>query len=497
MERFLQSKKAHQSLRGRLILLIFVAITPFLCMTIYLIISLLNYSRSYDEIVSNMTIANSYNLDFKENIDEASYKLVVGAVTYDSIERDEQLMNPFEQIKELKEEFTRLRRITVDKESRLWISSILRNLDTLEERELDIQKNLKEGGHYDENILMLDGDIYILTELIQDDLQHYIYYQAKNIETLKTELSAKVQSFLTAFIVILFGAVVIVLVVTGQLASGITMPIRELEDVTGQIAKGDFKVQAPSASTREIQALSTSVNEMALNLKDYVERIKEDEGKLRRGELRLLQEQINPHFLYNTLDTIVWLIEDNMTKEAEKMVVSLSDVFRLTLNNGKNFYTIADEERHIRSYLEIQQVRYQDILEYELEIDEAIHSCSIMKLTLQPLVENALYHGIKYKRAKGKIKVSGGKKENVVVLRVEDNGVGMEKDELEELKREILRPCQETEKGFGIANVNERIRMFYGPEYGIDIESEKGIGTRVTVTIPDCREGGTASEGKK
>ncbi len=216
-----------------------------------------------------------------------------------------------------------------------------------------------------------------------------------------------------------------------------------------------------------------------------------------------MQEQINPHFLYNTLDTIIWLIEGNLSEQAVDMVVSLSDFFRLVLSHGKEFITIKDEELHIRSYLEIQQVRYHDILDYEISIAPELYPYRILKLTLQPLVENALYHGIKYKRAMGKITITGfmmrEEQENRICLSVKDNGVGMEEEELRRLQKEIVRPCKETESGFGLANVNERIRMNFGMEYGLTITSEKGEGTEVRVMIPaqnieDFPDGGYTNE---
>lgn len=180
------------------------------------------------------------------------------------------------------------------------------------------------------------------------------------------------------------------------------------------------------------------------------------------------------------------------------MVVSLSDFFRLVLSHGKEFITIKDEELHIRSYLEIQQVRYHDILDYEISIEPELYPYRILKLTLQPLVENALYHGIKYKRAMGKITITGflvqEGQERKICLCVKDNGVGMEEEELKRLQKEITRPCQETESGFGLANVNERLRMNFGMAYGLTIFSRKGEGTEVQVMIPaqcmeDFREG--------
>ena len=211
---------------------------------------------------------------------------------------------------------------------------------------------------------------------------------------------------------------------------------------------------------------------------------------MRHAELRLLQEQINPHFLYNTLDTIVWLIEGDDPDKAVDMVVALSEFFRLVLSKGKEYISIREEKEHIRGYLEIQQVRYRDILDYEINIDPELYQYKILKLTLQPLVENSLYHGIKYKRAKGKIWITGemqrgaSPKEDRILLCVQDNGVGMDEEELRRLRTEISKPCKETEKGFGLANVNERIRMNFGMEYGMTIESERGGGTKVSVAIP-------------
>ena len=487
------SRKKKHSLRNRLIVLSFAAVVPFLALSIYLIISMNQYSKAYDEIVSNMTIANSYNLDFKEQMDESTYKLVVGAVDYDT-EDGGTIQNPYELMEDLRDEFLPLLQITTDKDSRKWLQSLLRNLNTLEERMDDIQANLDEGGHYDENIVMLDDDIYILTELIQDDLQHYIYYQASNMETIKRELNARVSTFITTVVIMVIVISILVIFICGSLSYNIVRPVNGLVEVTNQISKGDFSVRAGSANTSEIDSLSHSVNHMAKNLDLLVNQIKEDERKMRQAELRLLQEQINPHFLYNTLDTIVWLIESGMEKEAEEMVVSLSDFFRLVLNHGKEYNTIKDEERHITSYLKIQQVRYQDILEYDIQIPTELYDYQILKMTLQPLVENALYHGIKYKRAKGAIKVHGKKDGDIIILSVEDNGVGMEEDEVKRMREEINRPCKETQKGFGLANVNERIKMNFGAKYGMKIESEKGKGTTVYVIIPAIRLEGKENE---
>lgn len=480
----LTERKIKYPLKIKMVALVMAAIVPLLGMTIYLIVALVDYRNVYDRIVSNMTVANNYNLDFKEEMDESIYKLVVGYVSFDSIAEDNTLEDPYELISELREEFSNLMDITTDRESRAWLQSLLRNIDTLEERINDVRVSVEQGGRYDENVEMLDNNIYILTELIQDDIQYYIYYQTRSIEQLSEQLNEQVSLFLLLSTVVVGIIVVVVIVSTSFILKSITAPLDKLCRTTERISNGDFGVRARIKTQDEIGVLSDSVDDMTGKLEIMVKQIKEDERKMRHAELRLLQEQINPHFLYNTLDTIVWLIEGNDTEKAVNMVVSLSEFFRLVLSKGKEYITIREEELHIRSYLEIQQVRYRDILDYEISIDSEIYGCCILKLTLQPLVENALYHGIKYKRAKGKIVITGRKQGNLIYFEVKDNGVGMEKEELDRLREDILRPCKETEKGFGLANVNERIRMNFGMQYGMQIDSVKGQGTCVSVTLP-------------
>lgn len=486
--------KIMHSLKNKLIVLVLVSMVPLLCLTVYVIFALQNYSEAYDEIVSNMTVANNYNLNFKEQMDESCYKLVVGAVTFDNIEEDQTLKNPYTLIYELKSVFGELVQITTDKESRVWLNSLLRNISTLKDRVDDIKLNLDIGGQYEENIEMLDNNIYILTELIQDNIQYYIYYQMKSMEHLKNQLNDQVESFVYLYIIMAAVICTAAVIVTVIVLRSITGPVKNLCEVTKQIAEGNFSTRVNLKSNDEIAILADSVNDMSGHLEELVSKIKEDERKMRYTELRLLQEQINPHFLYNTLDTIIWLVEGNNTEKAVNMVVSLSDFFRIVLSKGKEIITIKEEEQHIRSYLEIQQVRYRDILDYDIQIDPAIYSYEILKLTLQPLVENALYHGIKVKRGKGTIQVIGKRSMDKIYFEVKDNGVGMDEEQLESLRKKMNKSCKETDSGFGLANVNERIRMNFGLPYGITIYSKLGEGTLVRVVIPAKHKGEDRNE---
>ncbi len=477
-------KKIKYSIRHRLLMLFVVVAVPFMVLIIYLIFALHNYSNAYNTIVSNITVANDYNQNFKEEMDESLYKLVVGPVTFETIGEDDSLKDPYVLLDELRTEVGGLMRITTDEESRAWLQILMRNVDTLEDRVDDIRANIGGQNSYDMNIEMLDNNIYIMTELVQDNIQSYIYYQTRSMEHLAEQLNGKVHTFATFSAVMLMLLIFLTIVLALVIVSGIISPINELNRVTEKISAGDFSVRAEVETEDEVAVLAESVNSMTESIEGFVSKIKEDERKMRRADLRLLQEQINPHFLYNTLDTIVWLIEGNDPDKAVNMVMSLSEFFRLVLSKGKEYITIQEEELHIKSYLEIQQVRYRDILDYEIHIDPKLYQYKILKLTLQPLVENSLYHGIKYKRAKGMIVVSGELKGKEIHFKVQDNGVGMEEEELEKLKGEIAKPCKDTEKGFGLANVNERIRMNFGTQYGMTIHSVYGEGTCVEIVIP-------------
>ena len=475
-------------MKKKILTLAAVVTLPFILLVMYLLASMASYSNTYSEIVSNMTVANNYNLNFKEEMDESLYKLVVGYVTLDNIESDKSLKNPYVLIEELRSEFTRLTAITTESESKLWLESLLRNINALEKRVDDIVDSIDAGGRYSENIEMLDNNIYILTELIQDDIQYYIYYQTRYMEKVTDTLQKQIGRFMVVCSILIAVLIAVVAVSAVMIVSGILQPIRQLNSVTEKIAQGDFNARAQVNSDDEVAELAVSFNKMAGNMQSLIDKVKEDERKMRKADLRLLQEQIQPHFLYNTLDTIVWLIESNEPDEAVTMVVTLSDFFREILSKGKEFISIKEEEKHISSYLQIQEMRYRDILEYDIQLDQVIYKYQILKLTLQPVVENALYHGIKYKRVKGCIHIHGEKEGDIIRLTVRDDGVGMDEEELAQLRQQIEKPCQETEKGFGLANVNERIHMYFGYEYGMKIESEKGKGTTVEIVIPAILE---------
>ena len=199
----------------------------------------------------------------------------------------------------------------------------------------------------------------------------------------------------------------------------------------------------------------------------------------------LIQAQVNPHFLYNPMDTIIWLIEAEKTEEAVEMVSNLSAFFRHSLSRGQDIITLREEEEHVCSYLQIQQARYKDIMRYTVNIAPELRSAMIPKLTLQPLVENALYHGVKLKRGLGHIYVTGRGEGDDILLQVTDDGVGIPPEWLAQLTRSIE---QGERVGFGLSTVHERVQLFFGPSYGLSISSQPGAGTTISIRIPWRKE---------
>ncbi len=472
-------------LRLKLSLVAAIIVIPMIILSVYQITALYNYSTAYDAIVRRITSANNYNLNFKEEMDESMYKIVVEAETFESIDDNDDFKNPYKLIEAAKDNFTNLQEITSSRDSLDWIKRILLNLATLKDRINEIRDNLKQTGHYEENIEMLESDIYILTELFQEEIQYYIYYETQNFEAIRLSLNEQVTNVILTMIVALSSIIIASVLVNILVTDSITKPIRMLCDKTAMVAKGDFSTRMICENHDELSILSDSFNDMAFKLEQQVKSIRLEQENLRYMESKLLQTQINPHFLYNTLDTIIWLIEGDKNREAIDIVVALSEFFRIVVSKGKDFITIREEEIHTKSYLQIQQSRYKDILDYEINIPETLYGYQILKLTLQPLIENSLYHGIKMLRARGKITVTGELiDDEVICFHVIDNGIGMDGEELEALRKEVEKPGSKQSTGFGLANVNKRIKLNYGDKYGLDIRSIKGEGTDIIIKIP-------------
>lgn len=475
--------KGQTSMKKRLYALIAICLLPLTSMMVYLLVLMNDVSQRYDAIVENITLANNYNIVFKEDMDYLMYIIVVNA------ERAEELVDikrPLAMIDEARDAFFELYDAADTDSSRESLRRIIKSLNTLEDRVKEMEEDALVSGSYDENIDRLDLNIRVLTDLIQEQIQKYIYEQAINMEKLRVGIREDVVQSIFLFGAVVVGIIVVAFFVSGKVISSITKPIQKLCEVAKQAGQGDFQVRVEETGTYELTVLKESFNRMIEELGKLVEDIRVEQLNLRAAELQLLQEQINPHFLYNTLDTIIWLSESGDTEHVVKMVTSLSDFFRTTLSKGKDFISVEEEKLHIQSYLAIQQFRYRDIMEYEICFSDEMYEYEMLKLTLQPLVENALYHGIKNKRGMGHIQVYGKKEGENLVFQVRDDGIGMTEERLSEVRQLIRgeRARDQEHSGFGLFNINQRIRLYYGQEYGLTLESSHREGTQMQVVIP-------------
>ena len=245
----------------------------------------------------------------------------------------------------------------------------------------------------------------------------------------------------------------------------------------------NFSFSGGEESVTELKTLSGSFEHMSVRIKNLMDKVRNEEIALRKTELKALQSQINPHFLYNTLDSIQWMCERGKTEEASKMVGALARLFRISISRGHELITIKDEINHVSNYLIIQSFRYKSQFTYSFDIDESLEDYLCNKITLQPLVENAIYHGIDRLVDEGEIKITvkqAEDDENDILMTVADNGVGM----TEEQCRKILSKERSDSSGIGVKNVNDRLRIYFGEKYGLTIKSELDCGTEITVRLP-------------
>ena len=262
-----------------------------------------------------------------------------------------------------------------------------------------------------------------------------------------------------------------------QITSRITRPIIKLRDDVNALGSGNTDVEYEVDSRDEIWELEKSFNEMTWKIKNLIERNNEEKEKQKEMELTALQAQINPHFVYNTLDAIGWMAKLKKQPEIERMVMALSTFFRISLHKGDKYITVRDELDHVRSYVTIEEMRFPDKFDIEYHISEEIRNDTMIKIILQPLVENAIRHGISEKEGKGHIVINGRRSKEDLIFEVMDDGVGFDTGSTD-FRNAWFR---EKHKGYGLRNVDERIKLEYGPEYGLTIESEKGKGTKVVV----------------
>lgn len=462
--------KKRMELEERMRKVLFSTMIPMACLMIILLFIFWQYTGQYNKLSENLAVSSEFNLRFKDDLDLEMYYIAIGSKESSDLE------DVLEQVEDAQEIMQKLRRNTYNNNGVKSLNSLDSYLENLRQRMLQ----LVEIKEYDKRMEFMDSNIRIITGLIMQEMQNYIYNESMYLVQVEKSLTHRVKLLISGMAVLLIATLGILMRRSFRLTDGIIQPVNIMLDKVKKVGRGKFDMIPIEAEIEEIEELDEGINKMARKISDLLENVRQEKEMQHLTELQLIQAQVNPHFLYNTLDTIVWLIEGGMTDDAVEMISSLSIFFRTSLSKGNDIIPLSEEERHTLSYLEIQQYRYRDILEFEINIPKELSGIPVPKLSIQPLAENALYHGIKNRRGKGKILIEGREEEDALVLTVSDNGQGMTPERLHEVQ-EAIRTGERA--GFGLAAVAERIALYYGPGYGMKIFSEEGKGTTVEIRL--------------
>lgn len=360
------------------------------------------------------------------------------------------------------------------------------------------QQQLIYGGLKSEHIDEIMGTKED-TLIIQDDSNAILYTRSVSEQTGwtvvgKTYMSELLRNSRQTQILYAMVAVFLlflVLLVSWAIARGITRPVETLKNAMSKVEHGEFaQAEAEVITNNEIGSLTNSFNIMTKRIQELMEANIQEQAQKRKSEMKALQAQINPHFLYNTLDSIIWMAEGKKNEEVVLMTAALAKMLRQSISTQDEEVLILNEIEHVKSYLTIQKMRYQDKLEYDIDVEPDIRGVRIIKLTLQPLVENAIYHGLKYKSTIGHLWIRGYQMAGAVYLEIEDDGDGMTQEELDHILEK--HKVNMKNNGVGVYNVQQRLQLYYGTEYGISYISEKGRGTTAIIKIP--ADGGEKNE---
>lgn len=451
-----------------------------LMLVIPIIISLLLmlfYAWEYYSSILRMETIAGLKTVVSEDIPGAAWNIISGRESFAE-------SKIYVMIRDVDETIERISSQTSE-ENRLSLTVASRTMETLENYVDKIRDNIDNQVPVVESESVLE-EVRGVSSLVDSMLNEYI---AEEIESAgRMSVSLRIVIIITAVLEVLI--VIIAILVRNhsvkRTALFVRQPIEELEKVTALLAEGTLDARLPDTDVTELRNLTKQVNSMADDLEAMMKKSELDAKRLRKAELRTLQAQINPHFLYNTLDAIVWKAEAGEKDEVIQLTSALSDFFRISLSSGADWIPISQEKKHIEGYLKIQQTRYRDIMNYEINIPDEIGEYYMLKLMLQPLIENALYHGIKIKRGGGRITVSGREENGYLIFSVADTGSGMTEEQLRDLNERMKKgqpTVSEGNGGFGLVNVNMRIRLYYNQTDGLRIESGPE-GTRVTFKVP-------------
>ena len=475
----LKNKSLRRTLLITYISLLFITLIP----SIYSIVVSQIHTKRYSQIISNVSTANRISLIAKDDIPAELWNIICGKKEIADCSQNKLLDNISSGLS--------LMLLTINnEESRGKLEVANRAYTTLRRNVNMLISQIKGGSLVTQNEATLD-EIRTITSLFSDIMQDFIVTEIEAAN--QTNQSLRNTSIILTTIQIIITILSIIISINSfiTVSAAIQKPISDMEKLSTKVSNGDLTARIDIPHVNELNTLAENLNTMAGQIDLLIQKNMEEQKNFQKAEMKALQAQITPHFLYNTFDTIVWLAEEEHTEEVVRITKAFSDFLRISLSRGHEWITISQELEHIKNYLTIQKIRYADILNYSIDADEALMDVKMIKLVLQPLIENAIYHGIKNKRGRGKLKVSAhftNDSRTFVCFTVEDNGAGFTEERLGQVRNELRTGAQDSEKlssVYGLYNVNKKLKLYYGENTeGLLIESEAGKGSKISFTIP-------------
>lgn len=455
--------------------------------TIYSIIVSSIHTKQYDDIITNVSTANRINQIAKTDIPNELWDIVCGRKNFSNSEQ-------YVMIHQISNGIAEMQQLTKTAENKQKLEVASRACSTLQRNISMLEEQIEKGSTVTANETSLD-EIRTITALFSDIMQDFILAEIETAnETNDSIKNSSITLTILQIIIILFSFAVSL---NGYItvSRSIREPLSDMQKLSTEIAQGNLAARTKVPTVNELIPLAQNMNQMAEQIDVLIKTNIEEQQNFQKAEMKALQAQITPHFLYNTFDTIIWLAEEEKTDEVVKITKAFSDFLRISLSRGHEWITVQQELDHIRNYLTIQKIRYADILNYEINVNPEVENFKMIKLVLQPLVENAIYHGIKNKRGRGHMVVNVDyldEKKEALKFSVTDDGAGFTSQRLVEVETELKRGANDAEKlnsVYGLYNVNKKLKLYYGEKtQGLEIDSEYNKGTTISFIIPCIAE---------
>lgn len=479
MNLFSKTQSLTKTIQRAFIFLILIMVIP----TTYSIIITQVHTKQYDRIITNVSNANRINQIAKIDLPNKLWLIVCGKDVYFSVVPYEMIKNIFSGLNDMQDN-------SASSENKAKLDVARRTATTLHRNVEMLETQINAGSSVTENEILLD-EIRTITSLFSDIMQDYILSEIESAaETNRFIKQASINLTILQFIIVIFSAG-LCLYTSITMTNSIKNPLSDMQKFSTEIAHGNLSARTPIPDIPEMIPLAENMNTMASQINVLIKKNIEEQTNFQKAEMKALQAQITPHFLYNTFDTIIWLAEQEDTEKVVKITKAFSNFLRISLSRGHEWITVEQEIEHIKNYLTIQKIRYNDILNYEFKINENLLNFKMLKLTLQPLVENAIYHGIKNKRGRGHLTIIADFAEesnDKIKFTVLDDGAGFTEERLHNVKEELRSSSTNSENltsVYGLYNVNKKLELYYGDKTnGLEIESVYGKGSSISFVIP-------------